>query len=287
MQLTKRLSTPAIVQILAQQEAWWMLQSLLNKTKADLCTLNNIELSQAQQGLLDEWVKQRVCDQKPLQYILGSVPFCDLTIQVRTPILIPRPETEEWTFWLIERFKLLNIHGLRILDLCTGTGCIGIALAYHLPSSSVIGIDINPEAIALAQENKKAGNLSNIQFIQSDLYTQLPIDIKFDLIVSNPPYLCPSEYQALTEDVKKWEDYQALVAQDRGMQIYRRIILDAHRYLDKVHRRESLTHAPAFVCEIGPAQVKFIKDLLIEGGFKKAELISDLQGLPRWAIAFI
>jgi release factor glutamine methyltransferase len=264
-----------------------MLQALTGKTKAALCVLHAIELSQAQQELLDKWIRQRVEDYKPLQYILGSVPFCDLTIQVRSPILIPRPETEEWVAWVIEQLKPLDTKGLRILDLCTGTGCIGLALAHHLPGSTVTGIDINPEAIALSQENKKALNLSNIQFILSDLYHEIPVDMKFDLIVTNPPYLCPSEYEALSEDVKKWEDPRALVAQDRGMQLYQYIIADAHRYLDTVHRKKSLAQAPAFVCEIGPAQKESIKDMLVGCGFKNVDLISDLQGVPRWAIAFI
>lgn len=275
------------MQILAQQEAWWMLQALTGKTKSALCILNNIELSFDQQELLDEWIRQRVEEYKPLQYILGSVPFCDLTMQVRSPILIPRPETEEWTFWVIEQLKPLDTSGLRILDLCTGTGCIALALAHHLPNSMVTGIDINQEAIALAQENQKAHNLSNVQFILSDLYSALPENMKFDLIVTNPPYLCPSEYEALSEDVKKWEDPRALVAQDRGMQLYQRIIADAHRYLDAVGRKKSLAQAPAFVCEIGPAQKESIKNILVGNGFRNVDLISDLQGVPRWAIAFI
>ncbi|MBS1988575.1 peptide chain release factor N(5)-glutamine methyltransferase [Candidatus Dependentiae bacterium] len=264
-----------------------MLQALTGKTKSALCILNKIELLPVQQALLDEWIWQRVEEYKPLQYILGSVPFCDLTIQVRSPILIPRPETEEWVAWLIEQLKPLDTQGLRILDLCTGTGCIALALARHLPGSIVMGIDINPEAIALAQENQKAHNLSNVQFILSDLYAALPQDMKFDLIVTNPPYLCPSEYDALSEDVKKWEDPRALVAQDRGMQLYQYIIADAHRYLDVQGRKKSLAQAPAFVCEIGPAQKESIKNILVGHGFKSVDLINDLQGFPRWAIAFI
>lgn len=252
-----------------------------------MCAFDTIELSPHQQKLLDEWIKQRVEACKPLQYILGSVPFCDLTIQVRSPILIPRPETEEWVSWLIERLKPLDTKGLRILDLCTGTGCIALALAHHLPDSVVTGIDINPEAIALAQENKRTLNLSNIEFILSDLYTALSQDLKFDLIVSNPPYLCSSEYEALSEDVKKWEDPRALVAPDRGMQLYHSIIAGAHGYLDTLHRKKSLTQVPAFVCEIGPAQKDSIKDVLVGHGFKNVDLINDLQHAPRWVIAFI
>ncbi len=273
--------------MLAQQEAWWMLQALLSKTKAALCAVPIIELTQAQHDVLNEWVRLRVCDQMPLQYILGSVPFCDLTIQVRSPILIPRPETEEWTSWLIKQLKPLETSSLRILDLCCGTGCIGLALAYHLPDSTVIGIDINPEAIALAQKNKQVCGLENIQFIESDLYEALPRDIQFDLIVTNPPYLCPSEYEALSEDVKKWEDPQALVAQERGMELYRRIIEQARHYLDGVNRKETFAQVPAFVCEIGPAQIESIKNMLLACGFKNVDLIDDLQGVPRWAIAFI
>lgn len=285
-ELSNKLRSSLISELLAEQEAWWMLEALTGKSKAMLCAMRSFQLSPEQHVQLEQWITQRVKQKKPLQYILGSVPFCGLTIRVRPPILIPRPETEEWTTWLIELFKKYDYGSLRILDLCSGTGCIGLALAHHFPQAQVISVDINPDAIALAQENKTLNNLTNIQFIESNLYAQLT-DQKFDLIVTNPPYLSIAEYEKISDDVKQWEDMRALVAQDRGMQLYHQIVAQAQSYLDIANDKRNKEQLPVLVCEIGPAQIKSIEELFKKYGFKKYELMNDLQGVSRWIVGYI
>lgn len=289
-ELSKKLSSSLISEMLAEQEAWWMLEALTGKSKAVLCAMSSFQLSHEQHVKLKQWIAQRVEQKKPLQYILGSVPFCGLTIRVRPPILIPRPETEEWTTWLIELFKKYDYGSLRILDLCSGTGCIGLALAHHFPQAQVIGVDINPDAIALAQENKTLNNLTNIQFIESDLYAQLTGQ-KFDLIVTNPPYLSMAEYEKISDDVKQWEDVCALVAPDHGMLLYQQIIAQAQSYLNVANYKKNKEQLPALVCEIGPAQKNSQKNsieaIFEKYGFKKYKLMNDLQGMSRWIAGYI
>ena len=149
-----------------EQEAWWLVQKITSKNKSFLLLNRTIQLTSDQEITLFKWVNERI-NKKPLQYILGSVPFCNLDILVKPPILIPRPETEEWSSDLIK--KLPNIP-LNILDLCSGSGCITLALTKALPKARVIGLDIEQEAIDLALENKRHNDIHNVDFIKSDLY---------------------------------------------------------------------------------------------------------------------
>ncbi|MFA6527712.1 MAG: HemK/PrmC family methyltransferase, partial [Candidatus Babeliales bacterium] len=217
----------------AHQEIWWFLQHVTGKRKAELLTMHPQASSTIMANLreqLEVLVFERVTNKKPLQYIIGSVPFGDLTILVQPPILIPRPETEEWVLWTIEQYAPLANEPLTILDLCTGTGCIGLEIARALPSATVVGVDINPQAIALAEKNKALNAIHNTTFVQGDLFEPVK-NQHFDLIVANPPYLDEAEWDALDPQVTGWEDKQALVAHDHGMAIYERIFAGARTCL--------------------------------------------------------
>src|ERR1700722_14302540 len=124
---------------LREQYAWWILQAITKSDKATLIGLQEIELSEQEQTKLHEWLTEMTEEFMPLQYILGSVPFLDLDILVEPPILIPRPETEEWTSVLIEKLKPLQSHNLSILDVCTGSGCVALAIAKAMPKSHIWG----------------------------------------------------------------------------------------------------------------------------------------------------
>ncbi len=264
---------------LAEQEAWWLLEAVTQKSKSELLS-RHLPLNQEQRAQLASCIAQRVQEHKPLQYILGSVPFCGLTIKVAPPILIPRPETEEWVTWLIELYQKAGITTFTALDLCTGTGCIGLALAKHFPSATVLGLDLNEDAITLANENKRINNLSNISFITSDLYQNVPTEFTCNLIVSNPPYLSADEYNDLDVDVQKWEDRNALVGNDNGMIFYRQIVDQAAQFI----RPLSPSHKtlPNLILEIGPAQEDRIEQLMAELRIAKYTIHKDLQGKNRW-----
>lgn len=266
----------------ARQEALWLLEKVTGLSHAQLL-LRGILLSAQQKFLLEKLVSDRVDKKKPLQYILGSVPFCDLEILVEPPILIPRPETEEWTWWLIDLIKKEHTENISILDMCSGSGCIGLALAKHLCGSRVIGADISCQAVDLACRNKVVSEVFNYDVLVSDLFENIDPGMKFDIIVSNPPYLTEQEYGQIDAGVSEWEDKQALVTGNAGLAIYEQLVTQARARLSEA-RNAAL---PALVCEIGPAQKDKIVNLMLNAGFAKAELINDLQGVSRIAVAYV
>lgn len=256
---------------LATQSAWWLLEKLTNKNEAQLVALHDLVLSQEQQAQLDQWISDIVLLHKPIAYILGSVPFLDLTIDVKPPILIPRPETEEWCAQLIEELKKLNqpFHGL---DLCAGTGCIALALARAFPESSFIATDMSPQALELAEHNAQKNSISNVTFILSDLYQSIPSDTRFHIIASNPPYISPQEFEELDPSVTEWEDKRALVASENGLALIKEII----------------THAPHILepqgmlwVEIGYKQGADVAQLFTISGFTEIEILKDFAGNDR------
>ena len=190
----------------AEREAWWLLEKLTGQFEAELLADSMIILSEEQDEQLQNWINQRVHNKKPLQYILGSVPFCNLDILTASPILIPRPETEEITAWVIDLMKKNSVSAIEILDLCTGTGCIALSLAKAFPGLAVTGSDINVQAVMLAEKNKKLNNVTNINFLVSDLYGQIDSQKKFDLIISNPPYLSADSYKDVADDQSAIKD---------------------------------------------------------------------------------
>jgi len=212
---------------------------------------------------------------EPLQYILGNQPFGPITLKTRPPTLIPRPETEDWTLRVAEMFKPTPSNPLRVLDLCTGSGCIPILLAHLWPrgSTRALGIDISPEALSLASENAvdhqilpfthpgSAGN--TFDSVQADILHEsfasavLPnLGPPFDLVTSNPPYIPSDEYKALPPSVKDYEDSRALLGdpggEDRGLTFYRRIakLISSHGLLK---------HQGLVVLEVGQGQAAEVK----------------------------
>lgn len=271
----------------AAQETWWFLESLLQKSKATIVSNYHNELSQEQEQRLATMIHERTMLHKPLQYIIGNIPFCSLTISVEPPILIPRPETEEWCTVLIERLKKLPFEfqkKLRILDMCTGSGCIALALAHALKEATVLGVDKNAKAIELAEENRENNNLTNIMFLESDLFEK--IAPPFSLIISNPPYISEKEWQKLSIDVKKWEDHEALVASNNGLAFYQAIIEQAESFIScslPLHKYQ----IPRLVFEIAEHQVADVTSLLQKHSYSDIEVFYDLAKKPRAIFAYM
>jgi len=264
----------------ANQEAWWLLEGLLKKGKSELLLQNDIIMSEQEQQQLDKWLNERINQKKPLQYILGSVPFLGLDIKIKPPILIPRPETEEWVSWLIDKLKAVKNETLSILDLCTGSGCIALALAKEFPAATVIGCDINEKAIELAKENQVLNKINNVIFLQSDLFSSLPQNQKFDLIVSNPPYGSENEWIDLSDEVKKWEDKKAFVSGQNGNEFYDEILKQALKKLktDSILQKHSF---PLVVFELG-VNNQAVEAIFEKYGYKQIAIHKDLQGINRW-----
>lgn len=266
-----------------RQNAWWMLEALTKMNKAHLITAEHIELSTDQQTTLDEWIYKQVHNHMPLQYILGSVPFDNLDIIVQPPILIPRQETEWWCMHVIYTLKKTHINNLTILDLCSGSGCIGLALADAFPDATVYAVDISPHAVALGQLNAQHNNITNITFIESDLFTALPKDIRFDIIVSNPPYIPDTQWQTLDLSVSQWEDHQALIADDAGLAIIKKIIAQAPQYL-KTDPLLTSHKIPQLIIEIDSPQAELVKQLYQDAGFVNIATKKDLEERERIVI---
>ena len=214
---------------LSIQEAWWLLEHVTHQKKEELIFKKS--LSPEEQATLDQSITQLSNQHMPLAYILGFVPFLDLRINVQPPILIPRPETEEWVHELIKNIQENNPNISSILDIGTGSGCIALALARSFPSAHVTAIDINNKALDLARQNAKINNVINIDFIESDLFSAIPSNTRFDLVVSNPPYIDPNMIDTLSKQVKNWEDHTALFASNQGMAIIDKILQQTGDFL--------------------------------------------------------
>jgi release factor glutamine methyltransferase len=270
---------------MCHQYAWWLLEKLTGKPKAQLIVQDTISLSTADHNTLQEWLQKLVDEHMPIQYILGTVPFNDVDIIVKPPTLIPRPETEEWIINLIEKLRSARASSaseqpLIILDLCTGSGCIAVALAHALPHATIYAIDISNAALLLTQENCKHNGITNVVCIKSDLFEALPPDITFDLIVSNPPYVTEHEWCTLDVSVTHWEDKKALVANDNGLAIIERIIKAAPKFL-KPNADLQANNIPQLTIEIGYLQGPSVKQLMDAAGYKNTQIIKDLEGKDR------
>jgi len=258
-----------------QQDAWWMLEAITHKTEAQLLAHKDFKLSDKEAAELDKWIDMHVNHAAPIQYLIGWVPFDEVKILTRPPVLIPRPETEEWVINLIEQLEKVTTP-LTILDIGAGTGCIAIALAHALPHAQVYAADISQESLKLAAENIRYNQIKNVTLVASDLFAQLP-KMKFDLIVSNPPYIAPSEWQTLAPSVTQWEDKRALLADDEGLAIIGAIAEQAPGWL----RDTVPNNLPQVVIEFGYRQGPAVQKLFSEAGYRAVEIRQDLEGKDR------
>jgi len=220
-------------------------------------------------------VKRR-SNREPLQYIIGETDFSGLKLKVDRRALIPRPETE----YLVEVVAgRMTVPPANILDLGTGTGAIALALATKYPATAVTAVDKSPEALVLARENAAALGLADrVSFIQSDWFTALPAEMRFGLIVANPPYLTESEVREAQPEVKDYEPQSALVAGENGLADLVAIIRGARTYLA----------AGGFLaCETGIAQHAQLEPLAIASGYSRTESLRDLTGRERYLLAFV
>ena len=277
LQKAKNVSQP-------DSEAWWLLEALTGKNRSGLLASRTHSFTKKQTELLGSWIDRRVLHKEPLQYLIGTTPFCGLNIGLEKPILIPRQETEEWCSRLL--FELKHVERpLKILDLCTGTGCISLALASTLKNSDVTGVDISSQAIKLSEKNKKNLNVPNVNFVKSDLYKELS-DQTFDIVISNPPYLSEPEWEKLEEGVRLWEDKGALVGKNNGLDFYKTIIDGAAKHLAPRPEKFEVRQPPRLVFEIGERQVDALREFLTAAGYSKITFWKDSFGKARVVLAY-
>ncbi len=211
---------------------------------------------------------------KPVQYILGKTIFYDLGFIVNPSVLIPRPETEELVHWIISDYKN-NLNFIDIIDIGTGSGCIPVALKSNLELSKVFAIDISKDALKVAELNALK-NQMDIQFrlldiFETEKWSQLPM---FDIVVSNPPYVCESEKEQMQANVLEYEPHLALFVDNDNPLIYYNIIAD--------FAREKLKPSGCLYFEINESLAYETIELLEAKGFFKSEIRKDMQGKNRF-----
>jgi release factor glutamine methyltransferase len=263
----------------AESEAEFLLTGLLRVKRHELfldpsrpLTLNETELFQAS--------ITRRARREPAQYITGIAGFMGLDFKVTRDTLIPRPETELLVEEALNRAKGLTTEKI-IIDLCTGCGCIAVAMAKSLSGCRVYATDISAAALDVARENAEAhGVMDRIEFLKGDLYSPLePLGLRANtqLILSNPPYVSEEEMAALPTEIKEYEPRGALYGGEDGLVLIRRIIETSPEYL-----------APdgALIMEAGYGQGAKVLELIRgSGAFREAEMKKDLAGIERVLVA--
>jgi release factor glutamine methyltransferase len=215
---------------------------------------------------------------EPLQYILGEWEFFGLPIKVGSEALIPRPETEILVEQALREAAKMPTN-ISVLDLGTGTGCIALAIAKQLPSASVVGIDISSGAVELASENARLLDLPNASFKVADILSDewmKSIATKFDLIVSNPPYIGKTEFETLEPELRNYEPRRALTDESDGLTFYRRIAALAPMLL---------TSRGRLLVEVGYGASDAVVEIMRSAGLGVIRVVNDLAGIPRVVVA--
>jgi release factor glutamine methyltransferase len=239
--------------------------------RIQLYTSYDEPLSDQVRARMRELVQRRAASE-PVAYLVGHREFFSLDFEVTPDVLIPRPDTETLVLEALELLK--SREQPRVLDIGTGSGCIAVAIAVNCPTAQVTAVDLSPAAVELARRNAaRHGVADRVQAFQSDLFSGLPERARFDAIVSNPPYVRTDEIDGLDADVRLHEPHSALVAGPDGLDVIRRIVNDAARFLAE--------HG-SLLLECGPEQAETIRTLVeAAGGFGPTTIHTDLGGLPR------
>jgi release factor glutamine methyltransferase len=250
----------------------YFLQNRLQRTVSqiilDSSLLQSIEFSEVAN------IVQRLKLKEPLQYILQHATFMDLNIHVEKGVLIPRPETEELVLLVLN--KCMKPDG-RILDICTGSGCIALAIKHRFPEANVIAADVSAQALRISSLNSQKLNL-DIDVLEWDVFDNPPTDLNvFDAIVSNPPYIPDNEYNTLDDSVLNYEPKLALhVPEDDPIRFYTRMA-----ELGK----DFLKPGGLLAFEINPHFSSEIMSYLEHAGYSTIELIQDMQLKNRFVTA--
>ena len=226
-----------------------------------------------------DMIKKR-CQRKPIQHILGSQEFMGLTFWVNSHVLIPRQDTETLVEQVLMEQALSKetTREKKVLDLCTGSGCIAISLMEKGRFSHMVATDLSWEALLVAQENAKrlltgqGEDGKELIFCQGDLFKALESGMKFDILVSNPPYVPTDIIKELQPEVRDHEPVMALDGAKDGLEFYRRIASEA---------REWLQAGASVYLEIGYDQGREVCELLEKQGFQNIKIVKDLSGLDR------
>lgn len=236
--------------------------------------VSRIQLAMDSDFAVDDYEKiinalELLKQQKPIQYIIGETAFYGLAFKVNEHVLIPRPETEELVEWILK--KVDNNKPINVLDIGTGSGCIGISLAKNLPKAKVYALDVSPDALKTAKQNAKLNDV-NIEFIEADILSiqdgVLENDVNFDIIVSNPPYIREQEKEQMKPNVVENEPHLALFVKDENPLLFYEAITQ--------FASNNLTNDGQLFFEINEYLGNDMIDLLSHNDFRNIQLKQDV-----------
>jgi len=265
------------VRLLLQESFSLNTAGYLLRKQEPLCKagIEQTEILQKLHSFYENFEKRR--KRIPLAQILGRQSFYGLDFFVNEDVLIPRADTECLVDLVLEDYAELAKQGektyaeKRILDLCTGSGCIGISVAKHLPYQELLLVDLSEKALAVAKKNAEKHLGGNVRLLQSDLLTEVH-EKRFSLLLSNPPYIVSKVIPGLEREVSEYEPKMALDGGEDGLIFYRRIAKEAKAVL--------LPGARLYL-EIGYDQGESVKDIFQKEGYEEVEVFPDLAGNPR------
>lgn len=253
---------------LDRTEAFLILEHVLNISKAEILMTLEKNVDDDDIALIDRILKRRLTNE-PLQYITHKQYFYGNRFYINENVLIPRADTEI----LVEEVLKMVKPNDKVLDLCTGSGCIAVALKKAKPNIHILASDISRNALIIAMLNAKI-NDADISFVRSNLFEN--ICQKFDVIVSNPPYIKTEDIKSLQEEVKH-EPSLALDGGKDGMEFYKKIIINGNRFLN---------NNGLIALEIGYNQAKEVSELLLENNYKNLRIIKDYGNNDRVVLAY-
>lgn len=270
-QATDRLIMAGVTD--AQLDAWYLLEDTFGISRADYF-LKKRECPELIPGCWEDRLKLR-CDRMPLAYVLGYTEFMGLRFHVESGVLVPRQDTETLVEWVLKAEGEANVESatnLSLLDMCTGSGCIGLSLA-KLGGYSVTLSDLSPRAIHVSRINRGGLDLEEqVKICHGDLFEALPEGKRFDVIVSNPPYIETAVIEDLQEEVRDHEPRMALDGMEDGLFFYRKLAKEAPQWL---------TPGGRIYLEIGYDQGESVPALLQAAGFVDVTVKKDLAGNDR------
>lgn len=253
----------------ASVDIWLLLEHFADIKKSDYFANQDTTITKVVAEQIEEAVEKRA-NHIPVQHIIGQTEFMGLTFKVNDKVLVPRLDTE---ILVDEVVKYVGDDFAKILDMCTGSGCIAITVSDMCDNATVVGADISKDAIDIAEDNNKL-NQTDVTFIESDLFEN--VEGLFDVVVSNPPYIKTEEIENLQEEVKLYDPKLALDGGESGLDFYQRIIKDSKDYLK--------ANGMIFF-EIGFDQAEEVSNILKENGYHDIVVKKDLSGLDRVVMA--
>lgn len=262
----------------ADLDAWYLLEYVTGITRTVYFADPDKKMDMERYAAYMDLIRKR-CSRIPLQHLTGVQEFMGLEFCVNKDVLIPRQDTETLVETALEEIlkdsKSAETKRIRVLDMCTGSGCILISILYYLNKKNAwlcaegVGSDISRKALRVAEKNAGAHQVE-AAFVQGDLFEN--VTGSYGLIVSNPPYIRSSEIENLQEEVRLYDPPEALDGREDGLFFYRRIVQKSRRYLEK---------GGMLIFEIGCDQAGEVKEIMDKAGFSRIRVIKDLAGLDR------